>query len=615
MARRRSPLSSLPNSARGRPRGRSMSPRDGEEAKGGSYYRERTAGSGRELMPTSGVAKAKKSKKSKMTPKSANLFEILADQDKENDPPCSTIQVQVERRSITDPRNAEVGIPTERPRKVNSNQGNSKDNTYALTDTPNTSSAVAATPIIDSISAPLTSAPSQGRAESLVSRPLSILPGGNNDQKDEVPSGATLGMLYRRLEHQDKHLEYQDGLLKEVREEIKDLRSIVSMLLIGIEGITARSQEPVHHIAGAITYAAVAAEAVTRSSSPPQGTQPIAATPRSSSTSGKSHFALDLSRCDGQVTSRGTAYIKKRLIEGLKSQEETKGSTFHMVVDPRKTHRYLLEFNSDNEALEARIHDAWVLRHGRIQAPESFAIKANSVQARAVLQPGTMAIDQENQKRISDKNAVAIVQMRWLSTRKPEALRGSLFIELANKQQAEDILRQGYMEIGGEDVHVEAFVPMEEVRKRCFKCQGFGHTVEHCKNELACSGCSMKGHAQKDCENPWIRCKGCNGSHRANDRSCPRYQLIPPVADSPSSPEVVDIPTRGTGQEEPTGSPNTSGRTNSLKESAGTPGNESVDLVVVPAVIVSNIPNTEGEGQEMEIDSPPTHQPITVEEI
>ena len=109
-------------------------------------------------MPTSGVAKAKKLKKSKTISKSANLFEILADQDKENDPLCSIIQVQVKRRPMADPRKAEVGTPTGRTRKVNLNQGNSNDNTYTLTDTLNTSPAVTVTLTINSISAPLISA-------------------------------------------------------------------------------------------------------------------------------------------------------------------------------------------------------------------------------------------------------------------------------------------------------------------------------------------------------------------------------------------------------------------------------------------------------------------------
>ena len=82
---------------------------------------------------------------------------------------------------MVDPRNAEVGIPIIRPKKVISKRWTSKDNIYALTNTPDMSSAVAATPTIDiSMSAPLTSAYSQGRAELLASRPLFVPPDSSN---------------------------------------------------------------------------------------------------------------------------------------------------------------------------------------------------------------------------------------------------------------------------------------------------------------------------------------------------------------------------------------------------------------------------------------------------
>ena len=165
-------------------------------------------------MPTSGVAKAKKSK---ATSRSANSFEILADQDrdKENDPSRSgTVQVQVERRPMADPRNSEVDTPIRKPRKINTKLGNSKDNLYAFIDTQNMPPTDTTTLIVNiSVSASLASAPSYRRAGLLADRPFSILSDNSNDQKNKTLSDATLGMLYRRLELQDKHLEYQDELL------------------------------------------------------------------------------------------------------------------------------------------------------------------------------------------------------------------------------------------------------------------------------------------------------------------------------------------------------------------------------------------------------------------
>ena len=109
----------------------------------------------------------------------------------------------------------------------------------------------------------------------------------------------------------------------------------------------------------------------------------------------------------------------------------------------------------------------------------------------------------------------------------------------------------------------------------------------------------MKGHTQKDCKNPWIRYIGCNRNHRANDQKYSRYQLVPLIADTPSSLREMDISSKDINQEELiqfTESLNISRRSNLLKESAKTLGYENIDLVVVPIVIVSDILNTEGEG-------------------
>ena len=130
-------------------------------------------------MPISGVSKAKKSKLGTAL-RSANLFNILTDQDKENNPSNNIIQVQVERRLIN-PRNVEVGTPLRKTRKVNSRPGNSRDNTHTLINTLNTSFTPIIIFIVDiNVSAPLVSAFSQGRAELLASRPLSVLPEGSN---------------------------------------------------------------------------------------------------------------------------------------------------------------------------------------------------------------------------------------------------------------------------------------------------------------------------------------------------------------------------------------------------------------------------------------------------
>ena len=58
----------------------------------------------------------------------------------------------------------------------------------------------------------------------------------------------------------------------------------------------------------------------------------------------------------------------------------------------------------------------------------------------------------------------------------------------------------------------------------------------------------------------------------------------------------MDISIRGSDQEEPTKPLNTLKRPALLKKSTETLGNESINLIVVPVVIISDMPNIEGEG-------------------
>ena len=167
--------------------------------------------------------------------------------------------------------------------------------------------------------------------------------------------------------------------------------------------------------------------------------------------------------------------------------------------------------------------------------------------------------------------------------------------------------------IDGEDVQIEAFVPIEEVRKRYFNCQGFGHIMKLCKNQLVYGGCSLKGHAQKDCTNPWIHCIGYNRNHRTNNQRCPRYQLMTPSTNSSGTTAEEDTPIRGANQREPTKPLNTPVRPSTLKESTRDLGNKDVDLIVVPIAISIDTPNMRKESQEIKIDLSLTHPPISVE--
>ena len=124
-----------------------------------------------------------------------------------------------------------------------------------------------------------------------------------------------------------------------------------------------------------------------------------------------------------------------------------------------------------------------------------------------------------------DDNAIQIIRIRWLSGRRSGARCGSMAIELTSREQANSLLSEGFLTVGGEDAYVEAFLPQEEVTRRCFNCQSFGHYAHECNKVAVCGNCAGRGYFYKDCTNPWIQCAGCNGEYRVKDTSCPAYQI------------------------------------------------------------------------------------------
>lgn len=60
--------------------------------------------------------------------------------------------------------------------------------------------------------------------------------------------------------------------------------------------------------------------------------------------------------------------------------------------------------------------------------------------------------------------------------------------------------------------------------KRCFRCWGYGHLAQNCKDEIdrtgLCRKCGQEGHKAASCSNP-ERCALCKGEHSAGSYKCP----------------------------------------------------------------------------------------------
>ena len=73
--------------------------------------------------------------------------------------------------------------------------------------------------------------------------------------------------------------------------------------------------------------------------------------------------------------------------------------------------------------------------------------------------------------------------------------------------------------VGCLKVKVALFVPSP---MRCFNCNKFGHTSQHCKVAAKCPGCGKDKHEGR-CEEPKL-CSNCNGPHASWAKDCPVWQ-------------------------------------------------------------------------------------------
>jgi hypothetical protein len=60
---------------------------------------------------------------------------------------------------------------------------------------------------------------------------------------------------------------------------------------------------------------------------------------------------------------------------------------------------------------------------------------------------------------------------------------------------------------------------------RCFKCQKFGHTKDHCRSETNKCPICAKDHGYESCPNKLqLKCANCGGPHSAGYKDCPKYK-------------------------------------------------------------------------------------------
>lgn len=99
------------------------------------------------------------------------------------------------------------------------------------------------------------------------------------------------------------------------------------------------------------------------------------------------------------------------------------------------------------------------------------------------------------------------------------------WIKAREKVQAKPLLLNfreelpAFIDIPGEMMRTRVY----EYKKRplmCATCQEYGHTKNHCNNDVRCGKCSEEGHQESECESNDKLCFHCKGKHNTRDRTC-----------------------------------------------------------------------------------------------
>ncbi|VDI39763.1 Hypothetical predicted protein [Mytilus galloprovincialis] len=72
--------------------------------------------------------------------------------------------------------------------------------------------------------------------------------------------------------------------------------------------------------------------------------------------------------------------------------------------------------------------------------------------------------------------------------------------------------------IGYKTYNTKLFVPKPI---QCYKCQGFGHMANQCRNKKRCIKCGEE-HENEQCTSTDLKYVNCKGKHMSNDKECPQ---------------------------------------------------------------------------------------------
>jgi hypothetical protein len=183
---------------------------------------------------------------------------------------------------------------------------------------------------------------------------------------------------------------------------------------------------------------------------------------------------------------------------------------------------YLIRFKNTESAEAARNNTEWLQSLGnntKLVKPRFGVVVHRTPTEEFDLETGAI----QAAEKITRDNDLAehgfhIEELAWMKA-KDKALGkfASLGIWFDSTEGAEHMLRNGFLISEHYIHHVER---RDIKKKRCYRCQRFGHLAWTCKETPRCGHCAGQ-HEREHCP-PGVRarCLDCSGEHPTGDRQC-----------------------------------------------------------------------------------------------
>ena len=183
---------------------------------------------------------------------------------------------------------------------------------------------------------------------------------------------------------------------------------------------------------------------------------------------------------------------------------------------------YVIRFKNTSSAEAARNNTEWLNELGNntklVKPRFGIVVHRTPTEDFDLENANAQSIEKIMEENDLTNRGSRIEEVAWLKKKdKPLGKFASLGIWFDSVEGADWILERGFL-VGQR--YIGSVERCEIKRKRCFRCQRFGHLAWSCKETPRCGHCAGQHERQRCPPGVRARCLDCSGEHPTGDRQC-----------------------------------------------------------------------------------------------